>query len=93
MTAPLPSPLASPPATVIAVDTADYLRARLTEARGILADTAQHPDSLVILAARVVAGHSDDARECNDALGLLQQLDRRPLHIIAAAAFPNGGAP
>lgn len=90
MNAPLPSPTITPPSTAIADD---WVRTRLTEARGILADTAQHPNSLVILAARVVAGHTDDARECQDALDLLRQLDRRPLHVIAAAAFPNGGAP
>jgi len=72
---------------------------RLTEARGVLADTAQHPESLVILAARVVVGQTDDARECGDALDecgdaldVLRLLDRRPLHAIAAAAFPKGGA-
>ena len=65
---------------------------RLTEARGVLADTAQHPDSLVILAARVVAGQTDSASECADAVSLWRQLDRRPLHAIAAATFPNGGA-
>ena len=65
---------------------------RLKEARCILADTLQHPDSLVILAARVIAGQSDSARECADAVDLWRQLDRRPLHAIAAAAFPNGGA-
>jgi len=65
---------------------------RLTEARGVLADTAQHPESLVIMAARVVIAQSNDARECGDAIGLLRLLDRRPLHAIAAAAFPKGGA-
>jgi hypothetical protein len=90
MTAPLPSPLDTSPSTTIS---ANWMRDRLTEARGILADPAQHPNSLVILAARVVAGHTDDARECSDALGVLRRLDRRPLHVIAAAAFPNGGAP
>lgn len=90
MIAPLPNPSVTPPSRMIA---ADWMRTRLTEARGILADTAQHPDSLVILAARVVAGHTDDAREGSDALGVLRRLDRRPLHVIAAAAFPNGGAP
>ena len=73
-------------------DTADWMRNRLIEARGVLADTAQHPESLVILAARVVVGQTDDARECGDAIDLLRLLDRRPLHAIAAAAFPNGGA-
>lgn len=72
--------------------TGDWMHDRLTEARGVLADTAKHPDSLVILAARVVIGQTDDARECGEALEVLSLLDRRPLHAIAAAAFPNGGA-
>ena len=70
----------------------DWMQDRLTEARGILADVPQHPESLVILAARVVAGQTDDSGECADAIDLLRRLDRRPLHAIAAAAFPNGGA-
>ena len=86
MTAPLPHPL------LATADTADWMHNRLIEARGILADTAQHPETLVILAARVVAGQTDSASECADAIDLLCQLDRRPLHAIAAAAFPNGGA-
>ena len=86
MTAPRPHPL------VPAARTGDWMQDRLAEARGILADVPLHPDSLVILAARVVAGQTDDARECADAIDLLCQLDRRPLHAIAAAAFPNGGA-
>ncbi|SDX72515.1 hypothetical protein SAMN04488238_11721 [Roseicitreum antarcticum] len=76
-----------PPST-----TGDWMHDRLTEARGVLADTTQHPDSLVILAARVVIGQTNDAVECGDALELLRLLDRRPLHAIAAAAFPKGGA-
>ena len=72
--------------------TCDWMQDRLTEARGILVDAPQHPESLVILAARVVAGQTDSARECADAVDLLCHLDRRPLHAIAAAAFPNGGA-
>ena len=86
MTAPSPHPL------LATADTADWMHNRLTEARGVLADTAQHPETLVILAARVVAGQTDSASECADAIDLLCQLDRRPLHAIAAAAFPNGGA-
>ena len=70
----------------------DWMQDRLTEARGILVETPRHPDSLVILAARVVAGQTDDARECADAIDLLRLLDRRPLHAVAAAAFPKGGA-
>lgn len=69
-----------------------WMQDRLTEARGILADIPQHPDSLVILAARVVAGQTDNARECAYAIDLLCQLGHRPLRAIAAAAFPNGGA-
>lgn len=83
--------LSHPPVIPTSV-TADWMRDRLTEARGVLADTTQHPDSLVILAARVVIGQTNDAVECGDALELLRLLDRRPLHAIAAAAFPKGGA-
>ena len=72
--------------------TGDWMQDRLAEARGILADITQHPDSLVILSARVVVGQTDDAGECADAVDLLRQLDRRPLQAIAAAAFPKGGA-
>ena len=86
MTAPLSHPM------IASASSADWILDRLTEARVVLADTTRHPDSLVILAARVVAGQTDDALECADAIDLLCQLDRRPLHAVAAAAFPNGGA-
>ena len=85
MTHALSHPLLASPTT------GDWMHDRLTEARGVLADTTQHPDTLVILAARVVLGQTDDAGECADAVGLLRLLDRRPLHAIAAAAFPKGG--
>lgn len=75
MNAPLPNPSVIPTST-----TGDWMRDRLIEARGVLADTTQHPESLVILAARVVVGQTDDARECGDALEVLRLLDRRPLH-------------
>jgi hypothetical protein len=84
--------LLSHPPVVPTSATGNWMHDRLTEARGVLADTAQHPDSLVILAARVVVGQTDDARECGKAIDLLRTLDRRPLHAIAAAAFPKGGA-
>ena len=77
---------------IVSPDHVDWMHDRLTEARGILADTTQHPNSLVILSARVVIGQTDDASECDNAVDLLRQLDRRPLHAIAAAAFPKGGA-
>ena len=86
MTAPFAHPM------VASTSTSGWMQDRLTEARGVLADTTQHPDSLVILSARVVVGQTDDAGECADAIDLLRLLDRRPLHAIAAAAFPKGGA-
>lgn len=70
----------------------DWFQDRLTEARLVLADTTHHPDSLVILAARVIVGQTDDAGECADALDLLRLLDRRTLNTMAAAAFPKRGA-
>ena len=84
--------LMSHPPVIPTSPTGDWMHDRLTEARGVLADTTQHPDSLVILAARVVVGQTDDARECGDAIELLRLLDRRSLYAIAAAAFPTGGA-
>ena len=86
MNAPLSHPLTS------AGSSGDWMRDRLTEARGVLVDTKEHSESLVILAARVVIGQTEDAVECCGALDLLRSLDRRPLHAIAAAAFPKGGA-
>ena len=83
-------PLSHPPAVNSGLG--DWMQERLIEARGILVDAPRHPDSLVILAARVVAGQTDCASECADAVDLLRLLDRRPLHAIAAAALPNGGA-
>ncbi|EEW24367.1 hypothetical protein [Rhodobacter ferrooxidans] len=86
MTAALSHPLVGSATSV------DWILDRVTEARGILADTTRHPDSLVILAARIVAGQTDDAGECAEAIDLLRLLDRRPLYAVAAAAFPKGGA-
>lgn len=83
--------LLSHPPAIPTSTTGDWMHDRLTEARGVLADTTQHPDSLVILAARVVVGQTDDARECGDAIDLLRLLDRRPLDAIAVAAFPKSG--
>ena len=72
--------------------TSDWMLDRLTEARGILADVPQHPETLVMLAARVVAEQTNDASECADVVDLLRLLERCPLHAIASATFPNGGA-
>ena len=77
---------------VTSASPADWLHDRLSGARGILANVGRHPETLVALAARVVAGQTADACECADAIDLLRLLDRRPLPAVAAAAFPNGGA-
>ena len=82
----------SHPPVIPTYDSSDWMYDRLTEARGILADVPQHPETLVILAARVVAGQTNDASECADAVELLRFLDRRSLQAMAAAAFPNGCA-
>ena len=79
--------LLSHPPIVPSSATGDWMHDRLTEARGVLADTTQHPESLVILAARVVVGQTDDARECGDAIELLRLLDRPGLR----AALGNAG--
>ena len=84
--------LLSHPPVVPSSATGDWMHDRLTEARGVLADTTQHPDSLVILAARVVVGQTNSAVERAEAIDLLCRLDRRPLDAIAASAFPKGGA-
>ena len=86
MTAPLSHPMG---ASAIC---ANWILDRLTEARGVLADPTRHPESLVILAARVVAEQTDSARECANAHDLLCQLDRRPIHVLAAVDLPMGGA-
>ena len=86
MSQPLTQPIA------VTSSASDWMQDRLTEARGILADVPQHPETLVILACRVVAGQTDDASECADAVELLRFLDRCLLQAIAdAAALPNGG--
>ena len=65
---------------------------RLTEARSILADATRHPDTLVVIAARVVIGLTGDSAECAEAIDLARARDPRPLHAVAAAAFSNGSA-
>lgn len=76
----------------LSVDCDQWRRNRLTEARSILADADRQPSSLVIIAARVVIGLTGDSAECAEAIDLARARDPRPLHAIAAAAFPNGGA-
>ena len=81
----------SHPPVIPTSGTSDWMHDRLTEARGILADVPQHPETLVILACRVVSGQSNDASECADAVELLRFLDRCPLQAIAPAVLANGG--
>ena len=57
---------------------------RLAEARGIIADLAQHPDTLVLLACRVICTHTLDPLERVEALGLMKLL---------AASTPNASSP
>ena len=69
---------------------AQWQQDRLIEARGILADVAHHPDSLVVLACRVVCTHGSDPIELADALGVSRLLSRnRSQHFSNAL---NGGA-
>ena len=86
MNQPLTQPMA------ITSGASDWMQDRLTESRSILANVPQHPETLVILACRVVAGQTNDASECADAVELLRFLDRCPLHAIAPAVLANGGA-
>ena len=64
---------------------------RLIEARSILADFVHHPDSLVVLACRVVHSISTDRLERSDALGLLHILNAPVSDSVTAAA--QGCAP
>ncbi len=67
----------------------DWQQDRLNEARGILADIAHHPDTLVVLACRVICTHSSDPIEHADALGVSRLLSTQPSDDVNA--FPKGG--
>ena len=82
----------SHPPVIPTSDTSDWMLDRLTEARGVLAAVPQHPETLVILACRVVAEQTNDASEYADAVELLRFLDLCPLQAIAPAVLANGGA-
>ena len=79
---------ALPPA---APSSGDWMHDRLTEARSILANTTRHPDTLVIIAARVVVGLTGDAAEWSEAIDMLRARDPRPLQAVTAATVQNGG--
>ncbi len=65
-------------------------QARLIEARGILADIAHHPDTLVLLACRVLCTHGPNSVERADALGVMRLLDKHPPKTVNPV--PKGGA-
>lgn len=65
-------------------DLRDWQDDRLAEARGILADAPHHPDTRVILAARVIARLAGDPNERAEAQGFLEIMDR-PAPIGGAA--------
>jgi len=52
----------------------EWYQDRLSEARGIVADVAHHPDTLVLLACRVICAHCLDPLERVEALGLMRVL-------------------
>jgi hypothetical protein len=74
-TAPAMQPIHDAPSASTRNTQADWQQERLNEARGILADMVHHPDTLVVLACRVVCGRSEDATERTDALGLMRLLN------------------
>lgn len=88
--APIGVPTCRVSAPICRVAQSHWRHERLIEARGILADIAHHPDTLVILACRVVCGCSTDAVERADALGIMRLLNA-PTPETANTA-PNGGA-
>jgi hypothetical protein len=76
----------------VAPSDCDWMQDRLTEARGILLEAPRHRNTLVILAARVIARQTDNADECIGAIDLLRQPDGSPSHAVAAVPISNGGA-
>ena len=71
---------------------AQWRQARLTEARSILSEAADHSTTLVTLAALVVAEQTDDHAERARAHDLLRLPGSSPLPATAAAPFRHGGA-
>jgi len=78
------------PTASICTEHSNWRQERLREARGILADIAQHQDTLVVLACRVVGARSPEAKERADALGMLRLLRTRWLE--PALTGRKGGA-
>lgn len=86
--------LATPPANVKQITRNNALceqwqQDRLVEARGVLADVAHHPETLVVLACRVICTHGSDTAELADALGVMRLLNAPSPE--TASAPRNGG--
>jgi len=69
---------------------AQWQQDRLIEARGVLADFAHHPDSLVVLACRVICTHGSNSIELADALGVSWLLGKNGPECLSSAL--KGGA-
>ena len=86
----IPAPAFGAPSASICNAQSHWRQARLSEARGVLADIGHHPDSLVVLACRVICTHGSNSIEHADALGVSRLLGREPLSGVSVAL--NGGA-
>jgi len=86
----IPAPACGAPGASICNAQSHWRQARLTEARGVLADIGHHPDTLVLLACQVICAHSPDPNERTDALGMMRLLSDRPPETANTA--PKGGA-
>lgn len=71
--------------------TEEWRADRLYEARNILADIVHHPDTRLILAARVVIANSRDEAERTEAQRLWRLLEPRRSHDCVASASQQGG--
>jgi hypothetical protein len=81
-------PATETPSAPIGTAHSHWRQERLHEARGILADIAHNPDTLVVLACRVVCGCSPEAKERGDALGVIRLLSTHPSE--RSSATPKG---
>jgi hypothetical protein len=90
LVAPGALPATKTPSAPICTAQSPWQQERLIEARGILADIAHHPDTLVVLACQVICAHSLDPTERVDALGVVRLVSEHS-HDVANTA-PKGGA-
>jgi len=85
----IPAPAFGAPSASICNAQSHWRQARLSEARGVLADIGHHPDTLVLLACQVICAHSPDPVERTDALGVSRLLGPRLSE--ASNTAQNGG--